>query len=310
MIWGNVNVQDLNSRLTRIREDKKLKLLFNALYFELLVVLLLSITGCINKGIEVTIPTHISTKPESIISESTSIIESPLPTQEKKPSSTVLTTSQTANYKPSRTATVLSELMTCSPLAEHRIDELSEIVSSPYDPPPMGKDDRHQGVDFAYYNRGERPTIEGEGVQAIMAGRVAAVLNNQNPYGNMVMIETTWDFVPVETREDLLIDKGESVYHLYGHLKYTPVLSAAWVGCGAHLGFVGDTGYNIAMAHLHLETRIGPSGTDFDDMRFYDTRASEAERENYALWRMSGLYRHFDPLLLFEIPATKLGEGD
>ena len=238
------------------------------------------------------------------------MIESPPPTKEKKPSSTVLPTIQIANNHPLITTTMFSELITCSPLAEHRIDELSEIVSSPYDPPPIGKDDRHQGVDFAYYNRGERATIEGEGVQAIMAGRVAVKLNDQNPYGNMVMIETPWDYVPAETREDLMIDEGESVYHLYGHLQNLPVLSNALVECGAHLGFVGDTGYNIAMAHLHLETRIGPSGADFEEMRFYDTRASEAERENYALWRMSGLYRHFDPMLLFEIPATNPGDGD
>jgi hypothetical protein len=84
----------------------------------------------------------------------------------------------------------------CSPLEEHNLRYLSGIVSSPYHPPPMGKDDRHQGVDFAYYNQGTRGSIEGEGVQAILPGWVAVVIENRLPYGNMIIIETLPSHLP------------------------------------------------------------------------------------------------------------------
>jgi len=37
----------------------------------------------------------------------------------------------------------------------------------------------------------------------------------------------------------------------------------------------------------------------FENMAYYDTRATATEMETYELWRMSGVFRHFDPLILF-----------
>jgi murein DD-endopeptidase MepM/ murein hydrolase activator NlpD len=196
----------------------------------------------------------------------------------------------------------------CSPLEEHRIVDLPGIVSSPYDPPPMGKDDRHQGVDFAYYNQGTRSSIDGEGVTAILAGWVALVVKDRLPYGNMVILETPTTDLPEEILHNLDILSYESLYHLYAHLKEPPLVSNGdWVECGQLLGNVGKTGYNIPVPHLHLETRIGPSGTRFGGMVFYDTQGSESEMENYRTWRMGGTYRHFDPLRLFSYSEK---EGD
>lgn len=93
---------------------------------------------------------------------------------------------------------------------------------------------------------------------------------------------------------------GESLYHLYAHFDESPLPEAGdWVACGELIGEVGKSGYNIPVAHLHLETRIGPSGAIFDEMGYYDTRASEVARENYETWRMSGVFRHFNPMVLF-----------
>jgi hypothetical protein len=65
---------------------------------------------------------------------------------------------------------------------------------------------------------------------------------------------------------------------------------------------VGTTGYNIVNPHLHLETRIGPQGATFlEGMKYYDTRATEAEQANYEMWRTSGYFRHFDPLDLINM---------
>ena len=63
------------------------------------------------------------------------------------------------------------------------------------------------------------------------------------------------------------------------------------------IGEVGMTG-RTEIPHLHLETRLGPSGSKFESMRFYDTRATREEMANYILWRTSGVFRHFDPMRL------------
>jgi len=199
----------------------------------------------------------------------------------------------------------------CSPLAEHEISQISSIVSSPYDPPPNGKDERHQGVDFAYYNQGGRKSIEGEGVTAIMSGWVVLVVVDRLPYGNMVIIETPGEKIPDTLAQSLELEPGESIYHLYAHFMESPLRALGeWVGCGSLLGEVGKSGYNIPVAHLHLETRFGPAGAKFDGMVYYDPQASDRERENYELWRMSGKYRHFDPMILFFGSLLETREGE
>jgi murein DD-endopeptidase MepM/ murein hydrolase activator NlpD len=192
------------------------------------------------------------------------------------------------------------QVLLCSPLGAHSLKDLPNLISSSYNPPPMGKDDRHQGIDFAYYNDGIRSSIDGEGVQAIMSGWVVIANNDRLPYGNMVILETPFIQLPEELKRLLEILPDESIYHLYAHFGDPPLASqGTWVECGQLIGFVGSSGYNVPVPHLHLESRIGPSGARFDGMAFYDTQANETEMENYTTWRMSGLFKHFDPLKLF-----------
>jgi murein DD-endopeptidase MepM/ murein hydrolase activator NlpD len=194
------------------------------------------------------------------------------------------------------------EFEICSPLDGESIITLQEIVSDPYHPPPPGRDERHHGVDFGYYRRGNRLTIEGIGVHTILAGYVAAVSDNRLPYGNMMIIETPARELPECVIEQFQIDVDESLYHLYAHLQDPPILElGAIVDCGHVLGRVGMTGYNIVEPHLHLETRIGPAGHTFEGMAFYDTTATQAEMDAYLLWRTSGNFSHFDPMELFSI---------
>jgi murein DD-endopeptidase MepM/ murein hydrolase activator NlpD len=68
------------------------------------------------------------------------------------------------------------------------------------------------------------------------------------------------------------------------------------VSCGQLLGIVGKTGYDIVNPHLHLEMRIGPAGTIFTSMVFYDTSATVEEMDNYRRWRTSGEFRHLNPM--------------
>jgi len=185
----------------------------------------------------------------------------------------------------------------CSPLAEHPLEQLPEIVSQPYAPPPPGRDERHHGVDFAYYRHEGRASIAGEGVQAIMAGRVAAAIQDRLPYGNMVIIETPYENIPPGVLAAIEIPKGSSLYHLYAHFAETPLIALdQQVECGQLLGYVGRTGYNVPVAHLHLETRLGPPGASFESMVFYDAQATPKEQAAYVRWRTSGEFQHFDPM--------------
>ncbi len=197
--------------------------------------------------------------------------KTPLPTETFTPTFTV------AAPTPVETATPRPVLQLCSPLAEQTLPEIPEIVSDPYDPPRPGKDDRHHGTDFAYYRSKDRTTIAGEGVQALMAGQVAAVIQDQLPYGNMVIIETHRSTLPPEMNTQFKISEGESLFILYAHFDSPPlVVLGEQINCGDPIGEVGVTGYNIVNPHLHIETRIGPAGTTFfDGMAYYDTRTTE-----------------------------------
>jgi len=205
------------------------------------------------------------------------------------------TTTEVVNASPSPTH---SQVLICSPLADHTLEQLKEIVSQPYDPPPPGKDERHHGVDFAYYNHAGRAAIDGEGVQSIIAGRVAATIQDRLPYGNMVIIETAYDDLPLELMETVEIPNDYSIYHLYSHFVESPLVELGQrVECGQLLGHVGQTGYIVPVAHLHLETRIGPPGVSFESMVFFDTQAAPEEQDAYLRWRISGDFQHFDPMI-------------
>ncbi|UCD97669.1 MAG: M23 family metallopeptidase [Chloroflexota bacterium] len=212
--------------------------------------------------------------------------------------------------QPSSTPVAGVEL--CSPLVIHPLVELPEIIGDAYDPPRPGREERHHGIDFAYYHYQERDSMLGEPVQAILPGIVASVLNGQYPYGNMVIVETKESDLPIEAQEILKIPSGQSLYILYAHMDQPPqVALGEQVQSCQLLGEVGMSG-NTDIPHLHVETRLGPENAVFESMRFYDTRATVAEMEAYVLWRTSGEFQHFDPMDLLlpdRITATPPGES-
>jgi len=186
----------------------------------------------------------------------------------------------------------------CSPLQGFALEELPEIVSAPYAPPPPGREERHHGVDFAFYQRGERASIEGVGVQTVLAGRVAAAIRDRFPYGNMVIVETPSAELSAELKRELQVGEGESLYLLYAHMAGEPEVEPGQaVPACFPLGSVGKSG-NAGVAHLHFEARMGPAGAQFPGMAFYLAQTTQEERDNYTLWRTSGVFRHFDPLNL------------
>ena len=212
----------------------------------------------------------------------------------------------------------------CSPLDQVTLAELNDIITQPYKTPRPKNDDGHHGVDFAFFRFNDIVGIEGLPIDAALPGEVVTIINDRDPYGYGLIVETQLDeldpalaaaFDLPEVQPTVVPDprvncppSGEltftlseterSVYILYGHLKDPPVVQVGdQVACGQQLGLVGNSGMS-SNAHLHFETRIGPSGARFDSMAYYTLQSSEAERYNYCVWRVSNLFELFDPMIL------------
>ena len=211
----------------------------------------------------------------------------------------------------------------CSPLLGIAEADLASIVANPYNPPPLGSDDPHQGVDLAQVRGGV--AISGLPVQAVLPGRVALVLSGRFPYGNALLVETPLDALPAAWLERLSLPaipaspekrtaltcptpaapaafdfEQRSLYLLYAHLLQPPDLSVDdEIACGQPIGAIGESG-NALNPHLHLEVRLGPAGARFPGMAHYDTGASPDEMAAYCQWRVSGAFLTLDPLLLFQ----------
>jgi murein DD-endopeptidase MepM/ murein hydrolase activator NlpD len=187
----------------------------------------------------------------------------------------------------------------CSPIDQISLEILPRLVSDGYHPPPIGSDDRHQGVDFSNYPfLTKYKSFLGVTVQSVLPGYVRASVAGSFPFGNVVIVETPDDVLPGELAASLGIPEGQSLYLLYAHMNEPPSvkLGQEVTACQA-VGSVGASG-NTYAPHLHLETRYGPPGVDFDGFSAFVDGVTEKERANYKLWRTSGMFQHFNPLRL------------
>ena len=251
----------------------------------------------------------------------------PLPSATRtEPSATIPPASATPTSTPTDLPTVPPPtetpeigLSVCSPLPDLLPSDLEDSITNPYNPPPFGSDDPHQGVDLANFLPGTRIGVGGGSVQAVLAGTVSLVVADRFPYGNAVMVETPiealiaagWAPSPLDEEIPILTtltcpgeteifadSQRQSLYLLYAHLQDIPTLAVGEVvACGGPLGRIGDTG-NALNPHLHLEVRLGPSGAVFPGMSHYSAAASAAEMDSYCIWRVGGQFRPVDPLLI------------
>ena len=211
----------------------------------------------------------------------------------------------------------------CVPLEDETFESLPLILANPLDIPGFGQDTGHHGLDFAYFQRGDRPSIQGIQIYAILSGRTVLTLDDDIPYGYTIMLETPLGDLPEWLAEKLMsgylpvpedphyrlncppieppVHTGAySVYHLYAHMEERPnSIPGEWNPCGKTLGTVGNSGYS-SNPHLHLETRLGPSGASFQTIAHYENTNTPEQMANYCLWRMSGHYQLFDPFILFQ----------
>jgi murein DD-endopeptidase MepM/ murein hydrolase activator NlpD len=214
--------------------------------------------------------------------------------------SAVNTPVEVVSETPTNIPTAVAGFSICAPLKDIIRDDLPRLISDGYNPPPRTRpDDRHHGVDFAYYHWKGGGPIAGTPIQSVLAGRVAMALEGTFPYGNVVIVETSGDAIPEEIHTALNISTGQSLYLLYAHMEESSLQVAPGdlVTACQVIGAVGRTG-NTEAYHLHLETRLGLSGTTFEGMSAFTDEATDDEKRNYRLWRISGKYQHFDPMRL------------
>jgi murein DD-endopeptidase MepM/ murein hydrolase activator NlpD len=273
----------------------------------LLLVLVMMLSACQPAVLTSTFtPTSIPKEPTKVLS--------PTP---------VITNTSTPAFVAQQPTPTPKSLTICSPLEDETFESLPLILVNPLDIPGFGQDTGHHGVDFAYFQRGERESIQGIEIYAILSGKIVTTLAEGIPYGYAILIETPLKELHEEIQNEFLdaylpvpedpnyrlacppvtpppISGEYSIYHLYAHMESLPTLNPGdRVTCGDKLGTVGNSGYS-SNPHLHLETRLGPSGAIFTSMAHYENTCTVEEMANYCLWRMSGFYQLFDPFLLFD----------
>jgi murein DD-endopeptidase MepM/ murein hydrolase activator NlpD len=266
----------------------------------------LGLAGCAAHGVSTATP---SSMPSPAASATPVPSASPIPTD-------VPTPTPAASPTPS--------FGVCSPLAGVAISDLPAAVSNPYNPPKPGRDEPHAGVDLADRRPGTQIAVAGREVDAVLTGKVAAVIQDRFPFGNAVIVETTLADLPHSFLARLALPtvaptfapagplscpaptiptgwdfSQPGLYVLYAHMLHgADVAVGDTVGCGEKLGQVGQTG-NALVPHLHLEIRAGPGGAHFSSLAHYDDSATAEEMRNYCAWSVSGLFQLADPLGLF-----------
>jgi murein DD-endopeptidase MepM/ murein hydrolase activator NlpD len=137
------------------------------------------------------------------------------------------------------------------------------------------------------------------------AGKKDAAVNAG--YGNVVIVEYPYNSLPSSVIEDLNLKKDESIYMLYAHLAKASTLQAGdIVQPETIIGQVGSTG-NSTGPHLHLEVRIGRTGSlELGNMCGHRCRPDKSDpNPRFQSWYDQRNYRPINPkgvTYYFDVP--------
>ena len=256
-------------------------------YFVLLSLVLLTLSSCVRTADSPPASPTLNPAAQSILPTNTL----PAPTATIAPTPTQLTVTNRSH-------------VVCSPLAIQPLHKFRSIVTQPFIMPRIMddgsyKDSGHHGLDVGFIVR-DNITFTGTPVLSALEGKIASVIQDRPPYGDMIMVETAYEKIPPKLIKLHDIQPGQSLYTLYGHLQNMQTLKIGdTVKCGQLLAEAGLTG-TTGGPHLHFETRWGPAGAIFPRMGFYLGGVTPEEMEYYTLWRMSGKFKLFDPFDLID----------
>lgn len=131
------------------------------------------------------------------------------------------------------------------PLIDELTDRLSPVARRAFRPPVRGKLGSGFGGRKGGFHRGiDILAPGGSDVRASEFGLVLYAGDGMRGYGNAIVL-----------------DHGEGVTTLYGHLKEIRVKSGDAVASGQVIGAVGRTG-NATTSHLHFELRVEDEALD------------------------------------------------
>jgi murein DD-endopeptidase MepM/ murein hydrolase activator NlpD len=181
-----------------------------------------------------------------------------------------------------------------TPLLGIGFGELHTIISQPYSVPDVHSDAGHHGVDLGSYDFHGK-LIYNWPILSVFSGKVAGEINNRYPVGNCIIIESSYDQLPLEIVNETGINNNQSLYTMYCHMlnqatqKIGDVINVA-----QEIGLVGKS--QTVEAHLHLEMVIGPQNQVIPSMAYYTADATEDEKKTYLWWRTSGTFTSFNPM--------------
>jgi murein DD-endopeptidase MepM/ murein hydrolase activator NlpD len=147
---------------------------------------------------------------------------------------------------------------------------------------PYDLDIGHNGLDI----------ISGTETALLALGKGTVVAVGEGSLsGFIIIVEYKYEDLPPSVASSLGLKPGQSLFVQYQHMAgKSPIAPGDIVSAGQVIGTMGGTGDNSSGPHLHVEIRVGESGSLGQDGYFYPTEESPNP------WGSSATYQNWKAL--------------